>query len=274
MPRLAPKTDTLRALFARSGNRCAFPGCTAHLINERNQFIAQVCHIEAAEIGGERYNSAQNDEQRRHSDNLILLCYPHHIETNDVHLYSSARLHEIKIRHEKNHTRNLFKIDESLLYKTMHEMEEYWRKIDYRHRAHHLVSELAIPVDAHSTYLVLVQEAYSLVEQLWQYSAAIDAAGNKLQVRIPEFIARTNSGVLSDDDYNSELFSLANHNWEILNLGVHNALSVLRVRLVQMEIRFLEEHLKTNGFDNRSRARLDALKSEFEEIATQAGYAD
>ncbi|WP_433861039.1 hypothetical protein [Pseudomonas thivervalensis] len=274
MSRLAPLTSTLRALFARSGNRCAFPGCTAHLINEKNQFVAQVCHIEAAEVGGERYNSKQSDEQRRHYDNLILLCYPHHIETDDTYLYPPSRLVDFKLRHEASHTQNPFKIDESLLFKVKHEMEEYWRKIEHAHRDRHVISDLAIPVDAHITYLDLVQEAYCLIERLLQYSAAIEEADNKLQTRIPEFIVNINSGCLSDDDYNNRLFSLANHNWELLNLGMNNALYELRVRLVQMEIRFLEEYLKINGTDNVSRVRLDALKSEFEKIATQAGYVD
>ena len=51
MSRLAPKIDVLKALFARSGNQCAFPGCTQPLMNEKNKFIAQVCHIEAAMRG-------------------------------------------------------------------------------------------------------------------------------------------------------------------------------------------------------------------------------
>ena len=62
MPRLSPRAEVLRALFARSGNRCAFPGCNAVLVNERNQFVANVCHIEAAEEGGERFNPLQSDE--------------------------------------------------------------------------------------------------------------------------------------------------------------------------------------------------------------------
>lgn len=274
MSRLAPQTHTWRALFARSGNRCAFPGCTAQLVNDKNQFVAQVCHIEAAEVGGERYNSNQSDEQRRHYDNLILLCYPHHVETDDVYLYPPSRLIDFKLRHEASHTQNPFKVDESLLFKIAHEMEEYWRKIEQVHRDHHVISDLAIPVDAHSTYSNLAQEAYCLIERLLKYSADIEDADNKLQTRIPEFIAHINSGDFSEGDYSSELHSLANHNWELLNLGVNNALYELRVRLVQMEIRFLEAHLKINASDNRSRVRLDALKIEFEEIATQSGYAD
>jgi len=51
LARLAPNTNVLRALFARSGNQCAFPGCTQPIINSKNKFIGQVCHIEAASEG-------------------------------------------------------------------------------------------------------------------------------------------------------------------------------------------------------------------------------
>ena len=79
MGRLTPKTNTLKALFAKSGNQCAFPGCDHPMINKKNQFIGQVCHIESALPGGERFNKESNDEFRRCYENLILLCYPHHI---------------------------------------------------------------------------------------------------------------------------------------------------------------------------------------------------
>ncbi len=95
MARLAPKIDVLKALFARSGNQCAFPGCTQPLINGKNKFVAQVCHIEAASEGGERYSPEGNDEQRRNYENLLIFCYPHHIETDDVEDYPVERLLEI-----------------------------------------------------------------------------------------------------------------------------------------------------------------------------------
>ena len=39
--------------------------------NKKNQLIGEVCHIEAAEIGGERYNPNQSDEDRRDYSNFI-----------------------------------------------------------------------------------------------------------------------------------------------------------------------------------------------------------
>lgn len=98
--RLSPSKETLNLLFARSGNSCAFPGCTHLLIDEEDQFIAQVCHIEAALPGGERYNELSDNESRRKPENLLLLCYHHHIKTNNVDRYPVEELHRMKSEHE------------------------------------------------------------------------------------------------------------------------------------------------------------------------------
>jgi hypothetical protein len=54
--RLTPTKDTLRELYLKSGNRCAFPGCHKALFNSKGVFVGQICHIEAAESGGQRFN--------------------------------------------------------------------------------------------------------------------------------------------------------------------------------------------------------------------------
>lgn len=97
--RLAPTTETLRALFAKSGNQCAFPDCDHPLIDEDNNFVAQVCHIEDALPGG-RFNEDMNNEERRSYDNLVLFCYKHHIQTNNLDKFHVSRLKEIKVLHE------------------------------------------------------------------------------------------------------------------------------------------------------------------------------
>ena len=75
MARLTPKTDVLRALFMCSGNQFAFPGGTQPLINDKSKFIVQVCHIEAASEGGERFNpdgpKSQNSQNSRGFKNLL-----------------------------------------------------------------------------------------------------------------------------------------------------------------------------------------------------------
>ena len=99
--RLKPRSDTLRELFLLSGNLCAFPNCTALIMNGHGVFIGQVCHIEAAERGGPRFNPEMTNDQRRAADNLMLMCYPHHQETNHETAYPTRRLAEIKRQHER-----------------------------------------------------------------------------------------------------------------------------------------------------------------------------
>jgi hypothetical protein len=92
--RLAPKLETLRRLFALSGNLCAFPGCDQILVNRDGVFVTEVCHIEAAETGGPRFNPAQTNEGCRAFENLMLLCHRHHVETDDIEAYPVERLKE------------------------------------------------------------------------------------------------------------------------------------------------------------------------------------
>jgi tetratricopeptide (TPR) repeat protein len=98
--RFAPTSETIKKLLMRSGNECAFPGCTEVLFNDLDKLIAECCHIEAALPGGERFNPNQTDNDRRSITNLLFLCHNHHIVTNDVSKYTVAILKKIKRDHE------------------------------------------------------------------------------------------------------------------------------------------------------------------------------
>lgn len=99
--RLAPTLDTLRELYLKSGNLCAFPGCGQVMMDAEGTFVGQICHIEAAEEGGERFNPAQSNEERRSFSNLMLMCYAHHQKTNDVTVYDVETLRRMKAEHEE-----------------------------------------------------------------------------------------------------------------------------------------------------------------------------
>jgi|694.fasta_scaffold58807_1 hypothetical protein len=102
--RLQPKGETLRELYLKSGNQCAYPDCTRLMIDSEGTFIGQVCHIEAAEEGGERFNESQTNEERRQFANLMLMCYEHHVKTDDGQKYTVEVLREMKKAHEAKFT--------------------------------------------------------------------------------------------------------------------------------------------------------------------------
>jgi hypothetical protein len=101
MARLDPTQLTIKRLYALSGNKCAFPDCDVVFVSSENETnISNICHIEAAEDGGERYNPNSNDEERKSFENLILLCPNHHKVTDDVLTYTIEVLREMKRTHE------------------------------------------------------------------------------------------------------------------------------------------------------------------------------
>ena len=103
--RLAPTGETLRELFLKSGNICAFPNCNNLMMNSDGVFIAQLCHIEAAEEGGERFNQSMTNEDRRSVTNLMLMCLEHHKVTDDVGRFPVELLRQMKLDHERRFSR-------------------------------------------------------------------------------------------------------------------------------------------------------------------------
>ncbi|HBN6703712.1 TPA: hypothetical protein L3261_003533 [Elizabethkingia anophelis] len=92
---------TRQRLYAMSGNQCAFPNCSQTFFNVDDETnISNICHIEAAEPGGQRYNPNSNDEYRRCFENLILLCPNHHKVTDNTQAYTIEVLKEMKRNHE------------------------------------------------------------------------------------------------------------------------------------------------------------------------------
>lgn len=115
MPRLSLKPSVVKRLFALSGNKCAYPNCPENLVNVKGMVIGEICHIEAAEKGGERFNEKSNDEYRRSFENLILMCGKHHKETNDIIEYTTPKLKKFKADHEKKFLKNTYKASDQIV---------------------------------------------------------------------------------------------------------------------------------------------------------------
>jgi tetratricopeptide (TPR) repeat protein len=113
MARLEIKDSTLKKLFALTGNRCAFPECTQAVVNEHGDLIAEVCHIEAANEGGPRWNPDQSDEDRRSFENLLILCPTHHAVTDNEAVYPVGRMKRMKREHEQRSAAQPLALDDA-----------------------------------------------------------------------------------------------------------------------------------------------------------------
>lgn len=276
MARLPPKTDVLRALFARSGNQCAFPGCTQPLVNEKNKFIAQVCHIEAASEGGERYNPSGNDEYRRSYENLVILCYPHHIETNDVGEYPAERLLKIKREHEQRFLKADFKLDEAELNKLTYEMEKYWSDIDRLNKQDHIFAEsgLAMDVKGNSSFLEVISSTYDAVNGIENLLKLFQESDELLKADFEALLLGKGVApeLFNDIPYYKHPFE--NRNWESHNLGGPNWLLRLRIDIAHLQVQYLEEYLKTHSDDIQAKANFEKAKEVLREYARTAMHVD
>ncbi|MEO3864554.1 HNH endonuclease [Rheinheimera fenheensis] len=116
MSSTTPKESTIKALFARSGNECAFEGCSEPIVQNNNCVIGEICHIEARKLGGPRYNPHSNDEERRSFENLIILCPNHHrIIDNNEKQYTVINLKKMKNNHENKREKFKYKIDHRIV---------------------------------------------------------------------------------------------------------------------------------------------------------------
>lgn len=99
-----PSITDIKLLFARSGNRCAFPHCRAPMA-VNGTVTGEVCHIKGARPGSARYDPDQNNADRHAYANLVLMCPTHHtVIDDDEEAYTVEHLCKIKAVHEtKSH---------------------------------------------------------------------------------------------------------------------------------------------------------------------------
>lgn len=99
---MEPTRTTVKKLFARCRNRCAFPDCSAPIVEENGTVTGIICHIRARSPGGPRYGAEQTEEQRHAADNLILMCARHSkVIDSEPRRYTVKLLTIFKHEHER-----------------------------------------------------------------------------------------------------------------------------------------------------------------------------
>ncbi|WP_317201053.1 hypothetical protein [Janthinobacterium sp.] len=274
MARIAPTRETLIALFAKSGNVCAFPGCTHELVTSRNIFVSQVCHIEAANRGGQRFNPNSTDEQRRSFENLLLLCYRHHKETDDVTTYDANALYAIKNRHESIRGEKPFKINEAFLHRLEEEMQAYWNEIEVANDEKHVSPDFAVKINVGIPATRQFAEIGAVIDRILEILSHFAESDTTLNEEIRRHLKSLGYDVAAFDSVPYFKNPFFNRNWEMHALAVNNTHTNLVVALKQTEVRFLDEYVKTHPSDGESLAALETAKQKLHDMAISTGYAD
>ena len=251
-----PRNSDIRALLIRTGNQCAHPGCSHPLVNERNQFIAQICHIEAAAPGGPRYNPSMSDEARRASSNLLVLCYRHHVESNDTGQYTVEVLRDIKRAHEAQFAATPFTPDASVVESIAREVAEYWRNVDHANSSEHIVPEIRIEIDADATAQSLIRSLWAELDRLDLELDELARSADRLPQEVRDALVKAGYELGTWDGLIGPENPTHNWNWEWINLGIGTLRSRIRVLLEQLDVRVLELELLTDPSNERVRERL------------------
>ncbi|CAL2105501.1 conserved hypothetical protein [Tenacibaculum sp. 190524A02b] len=128
------KISEIKRLFIESHNECAEPNCDNSLIGEDNiTVIGKICHIEAANKNGPRFNKKMDNDERRSYNNLILLCDEHHrIIDNPIneYKYTKEELLKWKRDHISRNRNSSYKISIDHIQQFINETKNYYQKID------------------------------------------------------------------------------------------------------------------------------------------------
>lgn len=232
-----------RALLARSGNKCAYPGCPRPIVNTKNVYEAQLCHIESVSHKKQRYNPKLSEEQLNDYNNLMFMCSKHHIETNDEVVYTTEILRKIKYEHESNYVEHPFNIDMSHIYALKKEAEEYWQKVENANVNEHKLPDLKVSINTRADYKELSNEIYETLDSI---DSLIDVI----------------------DEHDQDKY------WEIFNLGFPNHLNKIRIVVEHMTIKYLEAYVASNPQDMETKSKLNSLRKNFLETSKTSTHID
>jgi hypothetical protein len=275
LPRLAIKTDTVRSLFAKSGNQCAFPGCKSELIDEENDFIAQVCHIAAASEGGERFDPLMSDEERRAFDNLLVLCYPHHVKTNDAQRFSMDILTEMKRRHEERCSKTPYDAPEKTVQLIMKDQLDFSEEISNisHERVKQLEVNLGVFLDEDpQSHTYEIEKGVNYIEDLLEkidtfFTSIADTNGDG-RSQFSDSVEKTQESL----DFQS--FPLQGVLWEERNIGGANSLQSIRINLLSLSLHAENGRLLANPTDENTRMRVDQIRMRLRDEAGSAILVD
>lgn len=232
-----------RALLARSGNNCAFPGCPRPIVNTKNIYEAQLCHIESVSHKKQRYNPKLKEAEVNGYNNLMFMCLKHHVETNDENLYTTEIMRKMKYEHEAKYVENPFHLDMSHVFAIKKECEEYWNKIEIANNNEHDLPDLRVMINSKAEYPELNEDIMQTLNLLESLIEIIDEKDK--------------------DKY-----------WEIFNIGFPNHFNKIRIVLEHMMIKHLETYLIANPQDMETKGKLNDMRKNLLELSKTSIHID
>ena len=273
MARISPSAESLKLLYVRSGNECAFPDCDHPIFNDDGLYIAQLCHIKAANEGGQRYDENQTNDERRSPDNLLFMCHRHHKETDDENLYSVEKMTEIKTNHETRFTEKGKEASKNMIRQILFESNYFWKKQSTKLFD---LSDLKIEREFDKEIFDLFSELEKHIQNIRSY-CDLCAESDSSEILHSDLKKLFEKAGLDIEKLNSVPYyenPLENRNWEMHNIGRPNFFSHISLCLNQLKVKTAEELLKNDPENKLLIKLIEDFRKEFEEDYENAYYVD
>lgn len=155
-------------------------------------------------------------------------------------------------------------------------MEKYWADIDRLNKLDHIFadSSLTMDVKGNSSFFDVLASAYDTVNLIESSLESLQKSDESLQVDFGALLAMKgiSSEIFNDIPYYENPFK--NRNWESHNIGTPNFLQRLRIDLLHIEVKYLEEYLKTNSDDTKVKTIFEKAKDSLKDSAKTAMCLD
>ena len=155
-------------------------------------------------------------------------------------------------------------------------MEKYWGDIERLNTMDHIFADsgLAMEVSGEATLFDVMKSARSAIDGIEHLLDTFHKKDEMLQQDLATLLSK--KGMPKDlfDDIPHYANPFINRSWESHNLGTPNWLQRIRIDLAHIEVKYLEEYLKTNREDLAAKSRFENVKKQLEEYARTAMHVD
>lgn len=251
------KTKTLRFLYGKSGNKCAFPGCNEPIFEDNGLLTGECCHIEAFSQGGPRYNPDTNEDEKNKESNLVLMCSRHHKVIDSLpEEYTVEKLKAIKKEHEVLYSGETRKMTEKMLFVLSVESNKFWSKIKEIDDSDKTRLKLKMEIQEDIPNLLnKIEVAFNSLEDDLSLLSRNDKS---LINHLKDFCQKYNIDISMLDDIPYYEIPFSKYHWKIHNLSIPNKINHIKMFYLQLIVKLLER--LSILFDNEYSTNLDEYR--------------
>jgi hypothetical protein len=275
--RKKPSEKTIKILFAKSGNKCAFAQCTNSIVKtlqDRELVVCEICHIEGVSPNGPRYNSQLTNLDTSSINNLVLMCHEHHKEIDEFpDLYTVNKLKEIKANHESNQVRMTSLSDESAKI-LIDEYDNFWTNINLLNSERHQIQNLALELNEQMSLYDLYKDCEQCLYAIQKINGEIDHILDKNWDDLLRFLKQNQIDTQKLEEIPYYLNPFYNQLWELRCIGLSNYFQKLAMDILILTIKGLQFQLLMDKNNLEVRNSLEELQAHLTSLADKVSYVD